>query len=75
MTCVYCGSRRFKRRAVDLPLYRDGKIVAILRDIEADVCEQCGEPYFDEEAIERLEGKTSASPPIKEGFQPLKVSG
>ena len=55
MTCIYCGGKRFKRRTVDFPVYQDGKIVGIIRDIEADVCEQCGEAYFDEGALERVE--------------------
>jgi len=55
MTCVYCGSQRFERRSVDLPIYHDGKIVGIVRDIEVDVCVQCSEFYLDENAIERME--------------------
>ncbi|MEZ8218239.1 YgiT-type zinc finger domain-containing protein [Candidatus Fervidibacteria bacterium JGI MDM2 SSWTFF-3-K9] len=55
MTCVYCGGQRFERRSVDLPIYRDGKIVGIVRDIEVDVCVQCGEFYLDEDVIERME--------------------
>jgi len=55
MTCVYCGSQRFERRSVDLPVYHDGKIVGIVRNIEVDVRVQCGKFYLDENAIERME--------------------
>lgn len=55
MRCVYCGGEKFTKKFVDFPLYDDGKIAFIIRDVEANVCEQCGEPYFDVAAIRRIE--------------------
>lgn len=57
MKCVFCGGTKFERKTVDFPVYEGGKIVDIVRDVEADVCVQCGEPYFPEEVVVEIEEK------------------
>ncbi|MCC6429178.1 MAG: YgiT-type zinc finger protein [Phycisphaerales bacterium] len=49
--CVVCGSRRIARRLVTVQR-RDGRQV---EKVAADVCEKCGERYFDLEAMRLLE--------------------
>jgi YgiT-type zinc finger domain-containing protein len=50
-TCIACGLRRVERRVVDVEL-RSGKIA---HDVEADVCANCGERYFDMDAMDKIE--------------------
>ena len=49
--CIACGLRRVERRVVDVKL-RSGKFV---RKVEADVCANCGEKYFDMDAMDKIE--------------------
>lgn len=56
MTCVFCGGHRFERREVDCPIYKGDRIVGVLTVI-ADVCLQCGEPYFDADAAKQIDAE------------------
>ncbi|MBN1344955.1 MAG: YgiT-type zinc finger protein [Phycisphaerae bacterium] len=49
--CVSCGSRRVERKEVTVTL-RAGRAAT---GINADVCLDCGERYFDMAAMEKLE--------------------
>lgn len=49
-TCIMCGSKKVSRRAVNVKL----KVGATVR-VNADVCPNCGERYFDRKAMQRLE--------------------
>lgn len=50
-TCVMCGSKRVKRRSVTVR-FRDGRVSFPVR---ADVCQDCGERYYDLDAMQKLE--------------------
>ena len=49
-TCIMCGSKKVSRRTVNVKL----KVGATVR-VNADVCPNCGERYFDREAMEKIE--------------------
>ena len=51
--CVSCGSKRVQRKEVSVRL-RDGRTVS---GVKADVCDTCGERYYDLEAMRRLEAE------------------
>jgi len=45
------------RRAATWDLGRDGVIRGndpLVKDVPADICDTCGEPYFDEQVTQRL---------------------
>ena len=47
---------RGKRRAGRVTHSVDvGNTVVVVRNVEAKVCEQCGEPWFDDATVARLE--------------------
>lgn len=66
MTCLVCKHNRFTRGTTILPVER-GQAILLITDIPARVCENCGEPYLDEEtargvqalADETLSGEVS----------------
>ena len=51
--CAACGGQRRAGRvthSVDL-----GTTVVVVRNVEAQVCDQCGEPWFEDATVVRLE--------------------
>ncbi len=56
MTCVFCGGHSFERREVDCPIYQGDRIVGVVT-VVADVCLQCGEPYFDADAVKQIDAE------------------
>jgi YgiT-type zinc finger domain-containing protein len=51
--CALCGGKRRMGRvthSVDL-----GTTVVVVRNVEARVCEQCGEPWFEDATVAQLE--------------------
>ena len=51
--CALCGGIRRAGRvshSVDL-----GATVVVVRNVEAQVCEQCGEAWFDDATVQQLE--------------------
>jgi YgiT-type zinc finger domain-containing protein len=53
MTCFFCkGSteQKLKTHAVTLE-----KCVIIVKNVPADICKQCGEVYFSDDVMQRLE--------------------
>jgi YgiT-type zinc finger domain-containing protein len=46
-----CGQDAVRRRSVSVKL-RNGRVV---EDVQADVCDRCGERYYDLQAMERIE--------------------
>ena len=51
--CALCGGKRSAGRVthtVDL-----GSTVVVVRNVEAKVCDQCGEPWFDDATVAHLE--------------------
>ena len=51
--CALCGGTRRAGRvthAVDL-----GTTVVVVRNVQAEVCDQCGEPWLEDATVARLE--------------------
>ena len=44
-TCPYCGSECFDHR-INLTLRRSAEEFVVIRDVDAEVCECCGESQF-----------------------------
>lgn len=53
MTCPICRQGTLVRGTSDEALSLDGTTV-VVKDVPADVCDTCGEPYFDEGVTQRL---------------------
>lgn len=54
MQCLYCKGE-LVRKKVSYTATRKGYHV-IIDDVPAWVCEQCGEPLFEEQAVEAVQG-------------------
>ena len=53
MTCLLCKNGATRRGTVTVTLER-GKTVVVVRDVPADVCENCGEYYLDSSVAEEV---------------------
>ncbi len=53
--CEYCGGKT-KTKLVDKTIFHKGKTV-LVENIEAEVCESCGERYFNGKMLLELEDK------------------
>jgi YgiT-type zinc finger domain-containing protein len=53
MDCVLCGGRT-EVRLIDTHMTVRGRRIE-LKDVPADVCRQCGEPYFEMAIYEQME--------------------
>lgn len=53
MRCVICHHGKTRRRHISQLFERDGRLV-IIRGVPADVCQDCGEIYFDADVTARL---------------------
>ena len=53
MECLYCKGQ-LKRKKVSYTATRKGYHL-IIDDVPAWVCEQCGEPLFDEETVDAIQ--------------------
>lgn len=53
MRCNACGNGTTKPGRSTYVVDRDGR-VAVIRDVPADICDQCGEVYFDAETAQAL---------------------
>jgi len=53
MECLYCKGK-LSRQLVSYTANRNGYHL-IIDDVPAWVCEQCGEPMFDEETVEAIQ--------------------
>ena len=52
LCALFGGTRRAGRVAHSVDL---GTTVVVVRNVEAQVCEQCGEPWFDDATVVQLE--------------------
>ena len=66
MTCIFCKIGETKPGTTTLLLERDNTTLVIKR-VPADVCQNCGEAYVDEETTERLLQLAEAA--VKSGVQ------
>ena len=60
MTCVLCKNGTTRRGTVTVTLER-GKTVVIVRDVPADVCENCGEYYLDSSVAQEVYQRAKAA--------------
>ena len=59
MTCVFCKTGETSPGETRIVLSRGERDVAV-SGVPADVCNQCGEPYFDENVAENLHMQANA---------------
>ncbi len=54
MKCMFCriGETCFGHQTVT---FEQGDLVIVIRAVPAQICEACGEPYFDQATTKRLE--------------------
>ena len=60
MTCVLCKHGTTHRGTVTVTLER-GKTVVVVRDVPADVCENCGEYYLDSSVAQEVYQRAEAA--------------
>jgi YgiT-type zinc finger domain-containing protein len=60
MTCVLCKNGTTRRGTVTVTLER-GKTVVVVRDVPADVCENCGEYYLDSSVAQEVYQRAEAA--------------
>jgi YgiT-type zinc finger domain-containing protein len=60
MTCVLCKNGATRRGTVTVTLER-GKTVVVVRDVPADVCENCGEYYLDSSVAQEVYQRAEAA--------------
>jgi len=53
--CTYCGGRVTLRRVRKLCWWGD-RLMAIVDNVPAGVCEQCGERYYEAKVLKTIEG-------------------
>ena len=66
MTCVICKNGSTRKGMVTVPLQRDDTTV-IIKNVPADVCENCGEYYLDEHITDKL--LQTAEEAVKKGAE------
>jgi len=68
MTCLLCKNGTTRRGTVTVTLER-GKTVVVIRDVPADICENCGEYYLDsavaEDVYQRAEAAASRNAEVE----------
>ena len=60
MTCALCKNGATRRGTVTITLER-GKTVVVVRDVPADVCENCGEYYLDSPVAQEVYQRAEAA--------------
>ena len=60
MTCALCKNGATRRGTVTITLER-GKTVVVVRDVPADVCENCGEYYLDSSVAQAVYQRAEAA--------------
>jgi YgiT-type zinc finger domain-containing protein len=53
VACVMCRTGSLKPGVTTVTLHR-GNTVLVVKNVPADVCNQCGEPYLDENVADRI---------------------
>lgn len=64
MKCEFCGSHTSKKR-VRKPHWLNGKLF-IVENVEAEVCQECGERYFHATTLDRIDSLVSGDHTVKE---------
>jgi YgiT-type zinc finger domain-containing protein len=53
MNCPLCRNGELQEGHADTSILREG-LVLVIRDVPADICDNCGEQFFDAEVTDRL---------------------
>ncbi len=64
MICEFCEGKTKKRRVKKSHWY-GGKLY-LLENVEAEVCEECGERYYHAKVLEEIDNTLKVSHPVKE---------
>jgi len=64
MKCEVCGAETAKKQ-VRKPHWLKGKLY-IVENVEAEVCQDCGERYFHATTLDRIDRLVSGDHPVKE---------
>jgi len=67
--CSVCGGEVVPKR-VEKAVSRGGRLVAIVREVPAGVCRQCGERYFKADVVKHLEVML---PQVKRGSRTVNI--
>jgi len=60
MTCLLCKNGQTSPGKVTVTLER-GKTVVVIREVPANVCENCGEYYLDSSVAQEVYGRAEAA--------------
>jgi YgiT-type zinc finger domain-containing protein len=66
MDCVICKNGKTRRGKATVTLERGGSII-VIKDVPADVCQNCGEYYLDEEMTKEVLKRAEQS--VKKGSE------
>ena len=53
MDCVICKMGKTHKGKTNFTLEKNGAFL-IYKDVEADICDNCGEPYFSAKQVKKL---------------------
>lgn len=53
MNCPLCRNGHLREGRADTSILREG-LVLVVRDVPADICDNCGEQFFDADVTDRL---------------------
>lgn len=60
MTCLLCKNGEIRPGTVTVTLVR-GKTVVVIRDVPANICENCGEYYLDSSVAQEVYRRAEAA--------------
>ncbi len=70
--CSICGGQVSEKLVEKISVHQN-RIIAIIQDVPAGVCEQCGERYYRAEVVKHLEKLLSHTTPNRNHIQvPVK---
>ena len=74
-SCSYCGGR-VQPRLVTKPCWWGEQMIALVENVPAGVCEQCGERYYAAEVFEEVERLAKEhTEPVRTLAVPVRVYG
>jgi YgiT-type zinc finger domain-containing protein len=60
VACVQCGTGKLKRGVTTVSL-TGGNTTLVVKDVPADICGQCGEPYLDESVAQWIHERADSA--------------
>ncbi len=71
MICEFCEGKTTKKYVTKLHWFHGN--LYVIEDVEAEVCQECGERYFHAKTLDQIEGFLQAEHPVNNN-QALKLS-